>query len=437
MLSIQKKEITLIVNSLIIISIIVVIVGIIIDLLNTFKYGGIDLRNRIVGSRLLIEGLDPYFFQWNSNLSPRLLDPLNDSSFTRTRVTVTPAVLFLYCSIAKLSYLKIRIIWLIVQWLFLLTTILIFVKLSSSKLQAKLVIILGLLFFSGSLFWRIHIERGQTYILYTFLLAVSYFLLKQSFKYRQILSGIFLGFTITTRLPIILVLLPFLIYRKLSFITGAIVGIILSITVSWPVCNLKIWQSYLKSMLGITQFFAKYQTPDVAVFKQKANNIYPKVIEGMNNLKRYSNLEQVDSSLNKIRYFFGVDIPLLVFVCTWLLILAVLLYFISIKHKSSISGGLLFWFGVYLYIITEFFIPAARYSYNDIQFLIPLSILAIEFQPKQLIGKSYSYLLFLGLFIALGTFNWIPNLLLFSVYTIVAYLTIIFFMTYKLHPTKG
>ncbi len=34
------------------------------DTVNILKYGSLDLRNRVVGTRVLLEGSDPYFFKW-------------------------------------------------------------------------------------------------------------------------------------------------------------------------------------------------------------------------------------------------------------------------------------------------------------------------------------------------------------------------------------
>lgn len=44
---------------------------------DNYTFSGADLRNRVVGARALLQGLDPYFYEWKQDMSDRLLDPRN------------------------------------------------------------------------------------------------------------------------------------------------------------------------------------------------------------------------------------------------------------------------------------------------------------------------------------------------------------------------
>ena len=43
---------------------------------DVLTYGGVDFRNRVVGSRVLLEGHDPYTFVWQPGMPEELLDPI-------------------------------------------------------------------------------------------------------------------------------------------------------------------------------------------------------------------------------------------------------------------------------------------------------------------------------------------------------------------------
>ncbi|MEM7760885.1 MAG: hypothetical protein AAF298_22560, partial [Cyanobacteria bacterium P01_A01_bin.40] len=95
---------------------IVSIIGLIADLHNTLIYPGTDLRNRVVGARLMLKGIDPYFFKWHPRLSVKFYDPLDNPIELLSKLSVPPTVLVLHSIIAGLSYIQQKLIWLIVQW---------------------------------------------------------------------------------------------------------------------------------------------------------------------------------------------------------------------------------------------------------------------------------------------------------------------------------
>lgn len=120
-------------------------IGFLIDLQSTFIYIGTDLRNRVVGARLVIEGIDPYFFKWTPSLSERFCDPLDDPNSLLSRVSVPPTVLALHSTMARLPYVQQKILWLIVQWSAFIGTI--FTFLLGNKSHTKANFILTISFF--------------------------------------------------------------------------------------------------------------------------------------------------------------------------------------------------------------------------------------------------------------------------------------------------
>ncbi len=132
-----------IINLVLIAAVVITIIGFLVDLRNTLIYPGTDLRNRIVGARLMLKGIDPYFFKWQPGLSARFYDPLDIHTELLSKVSVPPTVLVLHSVIAGLSYLQQKVIWLIVQWAALLGTVLIFLKTSNSQPKNNLIFIVS------------------------------------------------------------------------------------------------------------------------------------------------------------------------------------------------------------------------------------------------------------------------------------------------------
>lgn len=140
---IGKNQKHKIINLLLILGLIISIIGVLTDINSTVTFIGSDLRNRVVAARLVLDGIDPYFFQWYPGLSDRFYDPLAIPGELLSKVSVPPTVLALHSTIAKLSYLQQKVIWLIFQWAAFISTILIFLKASNSQLRNNTIIAIG------------------------------------------------------------------------------------------------------------------------------------------------------------------------------------------------------------------------------------------------------------------------------------------------------
>lgn len=141
------------------------VIGLIVDLQTTLTYIGIDLRNRVIGARLVIEGIDPYFFKWNPSWSDRFYDPMENSHNLLSRVSVPPTVLALHSIMARLPYLQQKILWLIVQWSALVGSVFIFYI--SNKSQTKTNLILIVSFFLSIAYFGVFTYTRVKYIYYT------------------------------------------------------------------------------------------------------------------------------------------------------------------------------------------------------------------------------------------------------------------------------
>src|SRR5215213_6738257 len=101
---------------------IICVAALLYSLIDFVQFGGMDLRNRVVGARALLLSTDPYKIEWQNGMTLELAD-----TFQRypgvTRVSASPPLLLLYMPFAELPYQEQHVIWWILQWLALAITI--------------------------------------------------------------------------------------------------------------------------------------------------------------------------------------------------------------------------------------------------------------------------------------------------------------------------
>lgn len=414
----SNKTLKYFLSLLLIFTVIISALGFYRDFKNTFKYGGVDLRARVVGARLLLKGIDPYHYKWSENESELLLDPNDKPNRTVSRITSPPTILAIHSLMASLPYNIQRIIWFILQWIFFLLSLLLFSLNTNSEFKKKLIWIVGLLFISGNSFWRLHVERGQKYILYVFLISLAFWLSNKTFKLSHILSGFVIGFTASLRQPVILMSIPILLYKKWKLFIGVVIGFLSGLASPLIITNFSIWKEYYNAM----QFWGRNPSTFVNTWGDAYSIIYPgKIIEGMNNLAVGAHIQTYDSSLQTIFIkLFGIKLfpnILIISLISILLIISVLLYIFRIK-KTSIN--ILFLIASGLVFISEFFIPAERYSYYNVIWLLPLSLIIINYNPLSSMLNKLIIFLFLGLFFSISI-PFAPGGLLISDVAIVSY----------------
>ncbi len=389
------------------------------DTVNTLKYGALDLRNRVVGTRVLLNGEDPYFFKWEQDTPEEIVDARDFySNFPMSRLTVPPTVLMLHSPFASIPYKMQQILWAFIQWLLLLLSVILFSNTTDSIIKKKILWIIGLLIIASSFFWRLHIDKGQIYILFVFLISLSYWFAKREKNY--ILSGFILGLTASFRPPVILMGIPFLIKRKWKFIISGLAGIIISFISSLFIAPFSIWKSYFNSMEFHEKFHLLIIQPTYGFFNKN-------VVDGIKNAIFSANIAMEDSSIQDMfRIFFHLKIKanileLSLIIC--ILVLTIFLWRRIVKTKDSVS---LFYIGIIFVIISSFFLPAARLSYINIYWLLPLSLIVIKTDDIKWILKPELILLIVG--IGLNTmFRIFPKGVILSDYLIVFYLVIITF----------
>jgi hypothetical protein len=327
------------------------------DLALTRQDGAVDFRNRITGVRLLEHGMDPYHYIWHPGDPTEFCDIRNNPNMTVSKTTVSPTLLLVFAPLAALPYRVAQFTWLFAQWLFLFGTAWLWLRFGATALKRWIVafFVIGFTFTPG---WRWEAERGQCYLLLTFLLAYVLTSLRGESKMGRV-AGVVSGWLAALRAPY-LMLLPFLAVHRRRLLLGVAIGFAASVLV--PMILLpSVWLDYASAMHTNSDYYRYNNLPP------RPEQAFPETIEGvplatMGNMVTFP---YVDDSIYALARRFGLGAPpdlpvLLVFgtlFCAWL----------WWKRRATIESllpGMAAWL-----FLSDFVMPTTRWAYYDIMIL--------------------------------------------------------------------
>ena len=360
-----------ILNILLVVAAAFAIRGFILDLYNTLDYGGVDLRNRVVGARLMLEGEDPYYFKWSEAHPDTLLDPIDNPDNPVSRVSVPPTVLMLHVPAAGLPYSTQRIMWFVLQWFLLLSSVFLFARCAEERNAAKAVWIVGL-FLCGIFMWRFHVERGQIYILYVFLIALSFWVCRKQTRYTYPIAGILIGIAASMRPTLLLMAIPILIFRKWNLLAGIVAGLLFFVLLSLVIFGVPIWRNYSRAM-------RYHELDNLGKAQPESFEHHDATIEDMDNLKLYLEFANINTS---VQWFFKGTFDIELRSRALLLMMAaavsLLSLYVFLFRKRDVSIPTLYLVGMTIVLVAEYFIPAIKAYYLNIIWLVPLELIALN-----------------------------------------------------------
>lgn len=207
---------------------------------------------------------------------------------------------------------------------------------------------------------------------------------------------------------------------------GGIIGILFGLSLSLTVANVFIWKQYILAMFGMTGFVNLKRYLQIGDIINNTDIVYPQIVEGIDTINRnpleYNNFS--DSSVYYGLNVLDVNNTSQILAIGFVIVMTFLsLYLIRYNSKYK-DVNLMFLYGTLMCLIGEFLIPIARYSYYDIQLIVPLFIIITQANIKQLIHNNSIAILLSGLLLSVGCFNWIPKFLILSTYLITFYITL-------------
>jgi hypothetical protein len=342
--------------------VVLLLASFIIDGLNVEQGGSIDYRNRVTGARLLAAGLNPYTYKWNRDDPEIYCDLYNNPKLPVSKTTVTPTMLTLTMGEAALPYRIDQWFWFLGQWTLLLGTAWLWWRRCDSFGQRALlgVMVTGLTYTDA---WRLHVERGQSYVLLLFLFAFWLTGMLRSTRPR-FLTGFALGLLTTLRPPFLL-LLPFVAWRQRGQIAGAATGLLLGLVVPLFFSR-AIWSDYFSAMQVHSELYRH------AIDPLPGEHPYPPIIEGIptDTLANYVAIPYADFSAHALLRGLGLEpVPALPVLVPGLVLLGGWAWLARRQPENRFLLGL----AVGMFLI-DLLLPAYRDSYNDV---LALNILAL------------------------------------------------------------
>jgi hypothetical protein len=395
-LSGQKKMVVLLV-------LVLVALGVLKSGYYTIRYGGPDLRVRVVGARLVGTSASPYFYKWHTGDPGQLADPNDRPDRSVNGLSVAPGVLYVQRLFTWLDYPALRMAWTVFLYLlaFCMFGFMLGGRVNSPTANMYMVAIGGL-FFLCSQIWFYNIERGQVYLLYGFFFWLVYQLYTLQKPVALFLSGVVLAIAIYCRPTMAVVAIPFVAALSRPMLVGLAAGGMSLLRDAYM--HRALWNDYFSAM-------AWYTLPDRKALAAGAyvQPVYPAIIEEAGNLTHYKTdftvggIRPLDTIVQKFwqgphtALYIGLYgmIVLVIGICWW-------------KKWRQGAPALLILSGFLLYIISEYLVPAPRGGYNMVQWMFPVLLLL----QKEWLTDTKIVLLVVGLCLIVSfpfPFPWFRN----------------------------
>jgi hypothetical protein len=368
------------------------------------QYTG-DLRNRIVGARLQMDGREPYFYKWRPEDGLRYYDPIRMDTTYANAITASPFFHHLLFPIANLPERQISRIWLGMQYFLFFMCVVIAFLFSKSAQQRWAITIFAVLFLFTEA-WLMLVAFGQIYIFFAFMsLLFIYFLQKKESSFFVFFAGLSFTVLLFSRPSTILFLFPCLFFIKnYSFKNRLLFFLALILFGGYSLINKNeraFWNDYRKA---IAAHIKDHQSADRYQRTKDFTPVIYKNWEGWN-----------QDSIDKAKLNYPIDLKfenggvqeMIRIYCKkkisytalnfWFAGIVVLLtaFFIYNSRKfNSINIISVAIFGFCLYMMSDFFSPVLRSQYYAIQWISPLFLLAACFNATL---KPIYFLLVIGL----------------------------------------
>lgn len=348
-----------------------------------------DMRNRIVGARMMEDGLSPYFYIWQKGGPVRYFDINTPPNTNVSRATASPFFHWLIIPIADLPQSQLNVLWMFIEYAALISCgLLALAMLPGGQRRVLLPFITALLIvFCYTQGWRIHVYGGQNYIFIPLLMLGSvYFMRKARSWFNTFVFGILSTCLILVYPAAVVVFIPFILYirqylRHVTVTLGMLI-IYMVVVLANPVQRAN-WSDYFRALpIHATNHVGITKTPEIVY-----DPVSVKLLEGINfkdtpNKQRTARLTFL-SQCSNFFYYFNVlthkRISIKAMLCLGVVVcIALMLPLLYFKIKGiPVSYLAVYITGFAMFNCFNFFGPVIRCDYHFVTFLLPLLLLVV------------------------------------------------------------
>jgi Glycosyltransferase family 87 len=364
-----------------------------------------DLRNRIVGARMIEDGRSPYFYHWKSGDGLRYYDPQAFDTNQPSISTSTPFLHHLLTPIADLPQARILNVWLVIQYVLLTVMTGLALRLAGTAEQRQAVLLLVLIFLVTNA-WKSHIREGQTYLLIPFFALAAYVFIRPPRTIgRGAAAGAAAACLALLRPNTLVFLLPFLfLLQRYPFSWKAAFLVPVLLLGGWVLLSPRensLWHDYarmVQEQIKVHQDLPRtiaHHDPDPH-FKGWEGVDMP----AANSASEAGPVKVYSENGNFFVLFRNVfhrklSVAALEGMCITVIIALLAVYAFQRPWQGwELSRVAIF--AYCLYMITDLFSPVYRHQHYEVQWLMPLLIAAATWQEQK---KLWYGLLFVGLFL--------------------------------------
>lgn len=349
-----------------------------------------DLRNRVVGSRLQMDGISPYFYHWKTADGLRYYDPQNYSDLKISASTASPFFHQLLYPFANYPQRTTSRIWLAIQYLALLVMVMLAFSKANNTHQ-KIAVALITLLYLYSYAWTASIEMGQYYIIVPFVTMLLYhFTSRRAGWLNFLLAGITAAALILIRPPAAIILLPLLFiitrFKKNQIIAG-VAGFSAILLLAFSTSTSRMyWRDYQQA---IGEHIKMHQSLSPTL---QTNEAIPQLRQwegwDWDQIKRDSQHFSYKRNGENGNAFVIFQLlthrkpsVFLLSITSLILILGLIAFYFK-RYRAITPPQLwtIFVFGFCLYMITDIFSPIHRFQYNASQWIFPLLLIAAYYK---------------------------------------------------------
>ncbi|MBI1830778.1 MAG: DUF2029 domain-containing protein [Planctomycetes bacterium] len=205
-------------------------------------FSGDDLRNRVVGARVMLAGYDPYTFAWEPGMPEEWLDPVHEPK--AHRLTISPPALLLYAPLAPLPYKAQRFASFLCEWLAMIASLVLLSRSLPAQRHRVVFLVGATVLFLATDIWRMHLERGQMYVFPLLALSAA-IAVSRSGQDDSLIAGVALGALGLMR-PNLLILAGGLVLLRRWKTLGAMLPTVgVATALACLMLPTSAWQSYL------------------------------------------------------------------------------------------------------------------------------------------------------------------------------------------------
>lgn len=341
-----------------------------------------DLRNRVVGARMMEDGKSPYYYLWKPGDTERYYDRKINPKSVVSRSTSTPFFHWMMIPVAGLPQFQVNVLWMLIEFGAIVMIYALFMAFAAPDRKTRWLLSISATLFTLTAGWHHHLIYGQNYFVPALLATGLLLCLRYTRGWPEsMLFGVF-GVALLLMRPITLLMLaPLAVFTLRKYLRnwlalGVVLGAYLLFVFSHPVQRNN-WAEYFSSVKVhsmkhlATENAAGAHVADTSRVFEGVSLTYSgekRTMQYLAEIRANGNFSNIFYALTKRQL--SANQVLLAGILAALLLCLPLLFYLRAGIRPDDAQLLLLGFAAYAAF--EYCTPVTREIYTFVQWLFPL-----------------------------------------------------------------